>query len=678
MSTSIEWTRGDDGAPGKTWNPLVGCQAVSPGCDHCLAPETRVLTLTGEQLPIGSVRVGDRLLGFDDELPIGVNRSWRAAEVLAVWHVIKPTVTLTFEDGREVTASADHKWLSKTRPYWRTTDSFRLGQKIQSLAALAAPVESPDYMRGYVWGATAADGTFRHGEGVGSGRNGTKQGYWRVAEPGFDVAILERLKSYLAKFDVPVEIRSLDTGDGGFMPASGVRQPMLKVETRSAPAWAAIAAMEHGTSHDWCAGFLAGMFDCDGGHHGSVRISQLKPNDLLDRCIEAAAELGFDMRRENHKSCPTVRLYGDSAEKARFFSRITPALGRKALVPILGENIAVRRAEIVGIRRGPDMELVDITTSTGTFIAAGLLTHNCYAATVASRQMQPAHEGLTIGRQWNGTVRLLPERLDEPLRWRKPRRVFVGSMTDLFYREVPDEYIAEVFAVMALAQRHTFQVLTKRPQRMAALLADDGDGDSFVAKVEAAIQRRHPSAPITEDGSGYLLPGVWDHDGMTWPLPNVWCGTSIESDRYAWRADHLRATPSAVRFLSLEPLLGPLPSLDLTGIDWVITGGESGPGARPMHPDWVRDLRDRCVHEGVPFFFKQHGEWTADPHEGRGWVDRLPGEHRARVCFITPDGEVTPGPANGSDSFPMAKLGKKAAGRDLDGRTWNEFPRSAS
>lgn len=205
---------------------------------------------------------------------------------------------------------------------------------------------------------------------------------------------------------------------------------------------------------------------------------------------------------------------------------------------------------------------------------------HCYAATVASRQMQPAHVGLTVGRKWNDTVRLLPDRLDEPLKWRKPRRVFVGSMTDLFHGDVPDQFIAETWATMAHCPQHTFQVLTKRPQRMARLFDDD-------FRVWLRLSERID-------------------DSHAWPLPNVWLGTSIELRRYGWRADHLRATPAAVRFLSLEPLLGHLGcDVDYTGIDWVIVGCESGPGRRPCELDWVCDIRDQCADAGVALFVKQ-------------------------------------------------------------------------
>lgn len=267
----------------------------------------------------------------------------------------------------------------------------------------------------------------------------------------------------------------------------------------------------------------------------------------------------------------------------------------------------------------------------------------CYAIGVAARQMQDAHRGLTIrtpsGVDWTGEVRQLPDRLDTPLRWRKPRRVFVDSMSDLFHRDVPASFVARVFSTMDEARKHTFQVLTKRPHRMRRLLDHGGD------------------VRLDLDEMRDALASVGGAVQLDWPLPNVWLGTSIESDWYTFRADHLRNTPAAVRFLSLEPLLGPLPSLDLTGIDWVIVGGESGPSARPMHPQWVREIRDRCVDAGVAFFFKQWGAWR--PYE-RG-DDVSP---RRTFCDDLGTGTLV----------SMHKAGKHAAGRELDGRTWDEMP----
>lgn len=242
---------------------------------------------------------------------------------------------------------------------------------------------------------------------------------------------------------------------------------------------------------------------------------------------------------------------------------------------------------------------------------------NCYALTQAARLKAMGSPGYqndgdprTSGPGFKLTLH--PDRLDQPLRWQRPRRIFVNSMSDLFHPDVPDDFIAQTFAVMALARRHEFQILTKRPARLRNLLKRTWDIEG--SRSFESVAEHHV--------------GNWDSDYVVeWPLPNAWLGTSIESDRYIYRARMLSQTKAAVRFLSLEPLLGPLPSLDLTGIDWVIVGGESGANHRPIEADWVRDIRDQCLEAVVPFFFKQWGGHTPT-----------------------------------------------AGGRELDGRTWDEYP----
>jgi protein gp37 len=226
-------------------------------------------------------------------------------------------------------------------------------------------------------------------------------------------------------------------------------------------------------------------------------------------------------------------------------------------------------------------------------------TGGCYAMAMAKRlkgmgQAKYQNDGdpRTSGPGFGLTVH--PDALTVPLRWRKPRRVFVNSMSDLGHARVPADFLARVWAVMAMAEQHTFQVLTKRPERLRRFLQDDcrcGSGHQPGVHLRSAMDwagTRH---------SPTYVPGVVGHEvyhRREWPLRNVHLGTSIELDRYCRRADDLRETPAAVRFLSLEPLLGPLPSLDLTGIDWTIIGGESGPGAREMDLAWVRDIIGRC------------------------------------------------------------------------------------
>lgn len=221
-------------------------------------------------------------------------------------------------------------------------------------------------------------------------------------------------------------------------------------------------------------------------------------------------------------------------------------------------------------------------------------TH-CYAERMAMRL-----QAMGISRYRNGfDVAVHEEALTEPLRWRQPRLVFVNSMSDLFHPSVPVPFIEAVFAIMNRAARHTFQVLTKRPERVQLL-----------------------------------------DDRVSW-TPNIWLGVSIESERWLSRRAVLVDTAAQTKFLSLEPLLGPLPDLELAGIDWVIAGGESGPGARPMQPAWVRDIRDACVRSAVPFFFKQWGgvfkKRTGRALDGRTW-DQMPGG-RAR-SFVPPIGDA--------------------------------------
>ena len=206
---------------------------------------------------------------------------------------------------------------------------------------------------------------------------------------------------------------------------------------------------------------------------------------------------------------------------------------------------------------------------------------NCYAERMARRLQAMGQPNYANG----FNLAIHEHMLDLPLRWRTPRMVFVNSMSDLFHEAVPEAFIQRVFDVMRRASWHTFQVLTKRSRRLLAL------------------------------GKAIEWPG------------NVWMGVSVENQAYVHRIDHLQRTDARVRFLSLEPLLGPLPHLDLSRIDWLIVGGESGPRARPMMREWVLDIRDQCLEAGIPFFFKQWGG-----------------------------------------------TGRKRGGRLLDGRTWDETP----
>lgn len=285
---------------------------------------------------------------------------------------------------------------------------------------------------------------------------------------------------------------------------------------------------------------------------------------------------------------------------------------------------------------------------------------HCYAKTFAERWRGTAGHYYEHGFD----VQLRPDKLYQPLKWKRPRRIFVNSMSDLFHDSVPDEYIAKVFAVMALAPQHTFQLLTKRHARMRSLLG--GRTSDFEHQVWDTWSNYEtpPGSPTMEDAPWPEL-----------PLPNVWLGVSAEDQQWAdIRIPALLDTPAAVRFVSAEPLLGPIEfphwyvdpvNTEASSLDWVIAGGESGRGARPMHPDWARSLRDQCLDAGVAFLFKQWGEWA-------------PGNHRDPTL----DGQVSIGYRPGCpDPYPLGwvrRVGKKAAGRELDGQTWDQYPQTVT
>lgn len=301
----------------------------------------------------------------------------------------------------------------------------------------------------------------------------------------------------------------------------------------------------------------------------------------------------------------------------------------------------------------------------------------CYAEQLAGTRLKhhPSREGLTKptpnGPRWTGEVRLNAEWLDQPLRWTRPRMIFVCAHGDLFHEKVSDEWIDQVFAVMALCPQHTFQVLTKRADRMREYCRNEDVIYRIDTEMDFLINERiDPLARHSKDLRA-TAPLIED----CWPMPNVWLGVSVEDQQRAdQRIRPLLETPAAVRWISAEPLLGPidlgkvfvssdadgiyLNDAAILGLDWLVVGGESGPRARPMHPEWARRLRDQCQLAGVPFFFKQWGEWLVATHDSS----------KEDLDLILSTNPIA------FDGAMGARLGKKKAGALLDGVEHKAMP----
>ncbi|WP_180897150.1 phage Gp37/Gp68 family protein [Martelella soudanensis] len=345
---------------------------------------------------------------------------------------------------------------------------------------------------------------------------------------------------------------------------------------------------------------------------------------------------------------------------------------------------------------------------------------NCYAMRLAGTRLKhhESRKGLTretkAGPVWTGEVRFNQQWLTQPLAWKRPRHIFVAAHGDLFADGVTDEQLDRIFAVMALSPRHTFQVLTKRPERMRDYLRPARSHPVALEALHITLMS-HFLDHNSKVGEGCLIEGDMAHLS-TWPLPNIWLGVSVEDQTRAdQRIPVLLATPAALRWISAEPLLGGLrlsgtsadkqnmwdwlqgldarmypdgPDFDYgPKLDWIVAGGESGPNARPMHPDWVRSLRDQCAAAEVPFNFKQWGEWwevASDARDDDGnhltcYTDSIEATEmfdQASDCLLTADGRrftiddlppETPG-------RHMTRIGKKAAGRLLDGVLHDAFP----
>jgi len=471
---------------GFTWsiNPYRGCEH---GCTYCLGPDTPILYADMTWRPIGEVRAGDALVGFDELPEPGKTRKLRRSIVEAVWWSRQPTSRLV-TDRAEVTTTAEHRWLQERDFRWSRTEQLSPGRRLRSLPVVTAEAIDDDYRVGYIAGLSLGDGTFRYEPGWRSNRLGYPMAYWRIAL--VDDEPLARVADYVRRFGVDARTRP-------FFAGAPNRKPMKKVETRSLSSLAILHGLlrVERDSRSYRKGFVAGFFDAE-GHSGDVlRISQVDLS-VLERVRGYARSLGFDFKLEPRlRGASTLRLVGRIIDRIRFFSVCRPAIARK-LEAVLGREMNADPEPIRNIEVGPRRDVVDIQTSTRTFFAAGLATHNCYA--------RPSHEYLGFSAGLDFERRILvkddaPELLRKTFaapRW-EPDVVALSGNTDCYQpverRLGITRRCLEVFAEF----RNPVAVITKsalvaRDADLLGALASDGAAHVFcsVTTLDPDLARR--------------------------------------------------------------------------------------------------------------------------------------------------------------------------------------------
>jgi DNA repair photolyase len=398
-------------------NPYRGCEH---GCVYCLGPETRVLRADVTWQPIGEVRVGDELVGFDEIPGPSTTRKFRKATVRAVRWARRPTLRLVTERA-DVVTTPNHGWLQNRNFRWSCTHQLSVGRLLRHVPVCRNEGEDEDYRLGYLAGMTLGDGTYRYQPGWRSDKLGFPTACWRVASA--DQEPLSRLVNYLAGFGVEASIRPFDGGPGS-------RRPMQKVEVRSLRRLGTLHALlnTERSSRGYHRGFLGGFFDAEGYRGDSLRISQVDLN-RLDRVSRYGTLLGFRFRLERREGrASTLRLVGRLVDRIRFFSLTKPAIRRKHEA-LFDREMNVDPERVLAVERGPCTDVVDIETSTGTFFASGLATHNCFA--------RPTHETLGFSSGLDFETKILVKRnapvlLREELSrksW-KPQVIAISGVTD--------------------------------------------------------------------------------------------------------------------------------------------------------------------------------------------------------------------------------------------------------
>jgi DNA repair photolyase len=449
-------------------NPYRGCEH---GCVYCLGPETPILHADMVWRPLGQVRVGDRLVGFDEVPEPGATRKFREAAVEAVWWSRRPTLRLIGQQS-EVLTTAEHRWLQARDFRWSRTDRLAPDRRLRFVPVTGDEGFDDDYRAGYVAGLTLGDGTFRYQPGWRSTRLGFPAAYWRIAL--VDDEPLLRLVDHLRAFGVEAHLRPFFAGAEG-------RLPLKKVEIRSLSRLAVIHRLVH-TEHEtrsYRRGFVAGFFDAEGWSNESLRISQVDVQ-VLERVRRYASALGFTFKLEPRAGrASTIRLIGRLIDRIRLFSLCRPAIGRK-LRALFGREMNADAEPVRAIEPGPLHDVVDIQTSTRTFYAAGFATHNCYA--------RPTHEylGFSAGLDFERKLMVktdAPELLRKTFaspRW-EPQVVALSGNTDCYQPIERGLGITRRCLEVFVEFRNPVSAITK-----SALVARDADLLGELARHDAA------------------------------------------------------------------------------------------------------------------------------------------------------------------------------------------------
>ena len=562
--TGISWTD-------LTWNPVSGCTKVSEGCKYCLLPETLILYADWKWRPIGDAKIGDWIIGFDEYVASGKGmRCLRRTQITGVTH----TTTQAYEiktTHSTVMASGDHKWLHGLgSSRWITTRNLTMLSSLRWVGFDSRGIDtefSSDYRKGYLTGITDGDGTWRYEPGKPYDRTHTP--YWRLAMK--DSEAIERTKLFL-------QLEGVRAYEGKMTQNNGHEHivELSKLETRSLGEIEKLDKILNPIdSEDYKRGYVAGFFDAEGSfNHANIRLSNTNI-DYIQNVYSYLTYLGFSVKIEkrdpsdnHHRPMYNVRIAGPRRERLRFFSVLQPAISRKSL-PLIDHSLDVETDNVIGLRNVGMKNLIDITTESHTFIANGLMTHNCYAEAWSHR--------------WNRSfeVTLHPEKLDEVRKISSGSKVFVNSMSDLFHPKIPPDFIVKVFRTIESRPDVTFQILTKRPEliwRYTTAIDDGGDFEELLAPANAWF--------------GVSVENIY-HKNRIELLKNL---------KYGWPLLQLSKL-----FISFEPLLGDVGKLDLKGIDWAIIGGESGPHHRPMNIEWARSIVEQAREQGIAVWMKQLG-----------------------------------------------------------------------